>query len=558
MMRKAGVRVSSLSRLFRTSACARRDGSLPAIPAGCGDCCPSSAGSASAGQDKEACLLDPCALEPGQPQPSVVIVGAGVAGLSAAERLAHCGLSNITVLEASDRPGGRVLSCWLGDTVVELGAQWLYGGSPSNSVYSLAAREGLLCRPETPGTAGAGVADHAGSLFCTSDGRAVDPALARAAQHTFSLIEAQARSLFSPNLTKRQGALLTFLHRRMQQEVLRYPEELRYDVAAVMHGLAQGLRCHVGADLANVSADHYGNAVRPAGADARVPMGFVGVLAPLLRELPECSVHYNKVVENIQWAPRVPGTATDGPPAKVRTADGSEYPADHVIVTLPLGVLKAAADTLFTPQLPAEKTEAIRGLGFGAITKIFLEYSRPFWLPGSGGGALQLAWSPDELQGRDGSGSDWTKGLGLVEEVPGSRAVLCAWVAGEEARCAEQEEDDAVAEAVTRTLRRFTGDPSLPYPDTLLRSRWTSDPFFGGAVSYLGIESSVGQQCDLSAPLPAVCAETPRPTLLFAGEATCPGHFATVHGARLSGLREAERVLAVARRQQQQLHGAAG
>lgn len=55
---------------------------------------------------------------------------------------------------------------------------------------------------------------------------------------------------------------------------------------------------------------------------------------------------------------------------------------------------------------------------------------------------------------------------------------MCVWVAGEEARCAEQESDDAVAEAVTRTLRRFTGDPSLPYPDCLLRSRWSSDPFF--------------------------------------------------------------------------------
>ncbi|KAE8741122.1 hypothetical protein FOCC_FOCC013380 [Frankliniella occidentalis] len=519
-----------------TTSSSWRDGSVPSLPAGCGDCCPSTL----VAQDKEACLLDPCAVDPEQPQPSVVIVGAGVAGLSAAERLAHCGICNISVLEATDRPGGRVHSCWLGDSVVELGAQWLYGANPSNSVYSLAAREGILCCPED--------ADHEPPLFCTSDGRTVDPPLVRAAQHTFSLIEAQARALFGLKISRRQGALLTFLHRRMQQEVLRYPEEVRYDVAAVLHGLANGLRCHLGADLSVVSADHYGSAVRAAGGDARVPMGFVGVLAPLLRELPECSVHYCKVVENIQWGPRVAGSTVRGPRATVRTADGAEYHADYVIVTVPLGVLKAAGDTLFTPPLPAEKTEAIRGLGFGAVTKLFLEYSRPFWLPGSGTSSLQLAWSPDELQG----GDDWTKGIGLLEEVPGSRAVMCVWVAGEEARCAEQESDDAVAEAVTRTLRRFTGDPSLPYPDCLLRSRWSSDPFFQGAVSYLGVESSVGQQCDLSAPLPSTCAETPRPTLLFAGEATCPGHFATVHGARLSGLREAERVLALTRRQHQQ------
>jgi len=33
------------------------------------------------------------------------------------------------------------------------------------------------------------------------------------------------------------------------------------------------------------------------------------------------------------------------------------------------------------------------------------------------------------------------------------------------------------------------------------------------------------------------------PILLFAGEATIPGHYSTVHGARLSGIREAERII---------------
>lgn len=120
--------------------------------------------------------------------------GRGVAGLSAAERLAHCGMCNISVLEATDRyracgrghsghdllciprpgptgPAAGVHSCWLGDSVVELGAQWLYGANPSNSVYSLAAREGILCCPED--------ADHEPPLFCTSDGRTVDPPLVR-------------------------------------------------------------------------------------------------------------------------------------------------------------------------------------------------------------------------------------------------------------------------------------------------------------------------------------------------------------------------------------------
>lgn len=66
----------------------------------------------------------------------------------------------------------------------------------------------------------------------------------------------------------------------------------------------------------------------------------------------------------------------------MRTRDGAELEADYVVVTVPLGVLKASAEALFSPSLPAERLDAIRDLGNGAINKIFLEYARPFWLPG--------------------------------------------------------------------------------------------------------------------------------------------------------------------------------
>ena len=47
--------------------------------------------------------LDPCIIDPSKPQPTVVIIGAGMAGLSAAHRLVQCGLRNFIVLEATDR-----------------------------------------------------------------------------------------------------------------------------------------------------------------------------------------------------------------------------------------------------------------------------------------------------------------------------------------------------------------------------------------------------------------------------------------------------------------------
>lgn len=51
----------------------------------------------------DVCKLDKCMVNPCKPEPSVVIIGGGIAGLSAAQRLVHCGIRNFTVLEATDR-----------------------------------------------------------------------------------------------------------------------------------------------------------------------------------------------------------------------------------------------------------------------------------------------------------------------------------------------------------------------------------------------------------------------------------------------------------------------
>lgn len=58
----------------------------------------------SKGKEKfEVCTIEDCMIDPCKPEPAVVIIGAGVAGLSAAHRLSQCGLTNYTILEAKDR-----------------------------------------------------------------------------------------------------------------------------------------------------------------------------------------------------------------------------------------------------------------------------------------------------------------------------------------------------------------------------------------------------------------------------------------------------------------------
>ncbi|XP_029157488.1 spermine oxidase-like [Nylanderia fulva] len=471
------------------------------------------------------CQLDPCMIDPCKPEPNIVIIGAGMAGLSAAHRLVQCGFHNFTILEATDRPGGRIHSCWLGDVVAEMGATWIEGGCVANPVYTLAAQEGLLKSPLSKSNLSRG-------LFCTSDGRAIDLPVSITAYHTFRQIEQQAAALFVLGCGRAHGTLLNFMGMRIQQELQNFPEEQRYDAARVMYGMTNIVKCRCGDDLSLVSADQFGSYIEIPGGNIRVPLGYVGVLAPLLRDLPSCCVRYCKPVSCIRW-----GAVNEAcPRAVVKCRDGEEFPADYVIVTVSLGVLKHQHAKMFLPGLPAEKVEAINKLGYGHVNKIFLEYARPFWVWREG--SINLAWSAEELANR----CDWVKGVVNVEELPNSQHVLCAWVCGREATDMELCSDEEVVESMTALLRQFTGDTTLPYPANILRTKWCMDQYFAGAYSYMAMDSIIGHQCDLASPLPDSCESIP-PILLFAGEATIPGHYSTVHGARLSGIREAERII---------------
>lgn len=57
----------------------------------------------------------------------VIIIGAGISGLSAARHLRKNGVTNIIILEATSKPGGRIQTQVFGKGIIELGAQWIHG-----------------------------------------------------------------------------------------------------------------------------------------------------------------------------------------------------------------------------------------------------------------------------------------------------------------------------------------------------------------------------------------------------------------------------------------------
>lgn len=104
----------------------------------------------------------------------------------------------------------------------------------------------------------------------------------------------------------------------------------------------------------------------------------------------------NKKVVNVNW---------ESEKVQIKCGDESEFSADHVIVTLPLGVLKAHHQTLFTPHLPEAKIKSIQDIGFGTLGKIYLEFDERFFE-----GEIRFynfLWSDADLESVKGTDREW-------------------------------------------------------------------------------------------------------------------------------------------------------
>jgi monoamine oxidase len=191
--------------------------------------------------------------------------------------------------------------------------------------------------------------------------------------------------------------------------------------------------------------------------------------------------------------------------------------APQVIVTLPLGVLKANGVN-FEPSLPDATQRAIDGLEMGHIVKVIYEFEEAFWKSriGSNFGFIHSQTGPLRTW--------WSHAL---------EPVLVGWVGGPPAE--QIENHVATAREGLEQLTQFTGIDAPTIDDKLLQWQshdWSADPFALGAYSYVGVGG-------LDAP--STLAEPIDDTLFFAGEATSEiADLGTVHGALQSGVRAAD------------------
>ncbi|XP_032255062.1 peroxisomal N(1)-acetyl-spermine/spermidine oxidase [Phoca vitulina] len=486
--------------------------------------------------------------------PRVLVVGSGIAGLGAAQRLCrHPAFQQLRVLEATARAGGRIRSERGFGGVVELGAHWIHGPSQGNPVFQLAAKYQLLGEKdlseenqliETGGHVGLPSVSYASSGVSVSRELVVEMA-----SLFYSLIDQTREFLHTADAPV--PSVGEYLKKEIRQHVAGWTEdeETRNLKLAILNSFFNVECCVSGTHSMDlVALAPFGEYTVLPGLDCTFPGGYQGLTNCIMASLPEDVIVFNKPVKTIHWNGSFREALSPGErfPVLVECEDRTCFPAHHVIITVPLGFLKEHLDTFFEPPLPPQKAEAIRKIGFGTSNKIFLEFEEPFWEPDCR--HIQVVWEDTSPLEDVTSGLQhvWFKKLigFLVLPSFASVHVLCGFIAGLESEFMETLSDEEVLLSLTQVLRRVTGNARLPAPRSVLRSCWYSAPFTRGSYSYVAV-GSTGDDIDLLAqPLPEEGAKA-QLQILFAGEATHRTFYSTTHGALLSGWREADRLIAL-------------
>jgi monoamine oxidase len=415
-------------------------------------------------------LSQPDPSQPADPK-SILIVGAGMAGLAAARSLVDAGWP-ACLIEARDRIGGRVHTTRDWGAPLEMGASWIHG-TTGNPLTELAQKLQLQLIPTD---------------YYRSTKLAVDPRL--------------------PPLTYNMKTWRRFVERARDQvdggslgaavDAAATSEELsNSDRALLAFYLTTEIADEYAADPDQLSAPTFDQGEYTGGDQSVIPSGY-DALPKLLSD-------------GLQIVLSTPVTAVQRKDNSVivRAGDRSfEGPA--AIVTVPLGVLKSGAIT-FDPPLPDGHIHAVNSLGFGVLSKSFFRFNRRTWT------------AENAFYQFIGSNSrQWAQWFTLPSA---AGPIVLAFNGGDIGRSVESSSpNDLMASAAPVARQLFGDDISLVDVRT---SSWTTDPYARGSYSFHPPGSGLDDRRRLQEPI--------SDRLYLAGEAVGTNNPATVHGALLSG-----------------------
>lgn len=410
----------------------------------------------------------------------MIVVGAGAAGLAAADALARAG-REVLVLEARERVGGR---CWTRqvpgiNAPVELGAEFIHGDA--KATHALLRQARIRAVPSV------------------REQRWLDRSRLRPVN---AFVEAQ-RVLQDASLDE-----------DVSFERFLAAQRLPRKTALFAKLMVQGFDA---ADPGRVSArsiaEEWGQAGSLGASQPRPQGGYGALMSWLAARAAQrgARLRLGAVVHEIRWrrgSVLVKGTFSGQP---------FVFKGRKAIITLPLGVLQRG-DVRFDPAI--QKTEAFGRLASGPVIRVAMGFDEPFWEKRAPGVAFfhvpdapfPTSWTPLPMRAR----------------------LLTAWAGGPKAARLTGLSAQRLVDAALMSVESVLGARARKQLAFAIAQDWQADPFSRGGYSYVLVDGE-GAREELAKPLER--------TLFFAGEATDAEEAGTVAGALRSGQRAAREML---------------
>lgn len=431
-----------------------------------------------------------------RPVERVLVVGAGIAGLAVANAMAHAGVECV-VLEARDRIGGRLHTVDLGGVPVDLGGSWIHQPD-GNPLTALAADFGVTCTPGNPVPRIGGYDAAEGRRVGADEMRDVlEVQFDRFPAALDSLREElgrQASGLDGIDAFLRSSGLTGAAARRNRQNLLSEVEAAGSDLAK-----SQSLQWLF--DEREYGGDYLGD-LPDGGYRALVDAVATGV--------------------DVRLSAPVTGVRVGGNGVQLQCADGEVHDGSHVVVAVPLGVLKRGGLS-FAPALPADRLAVIDRLGFGRYEKVCLSFAEPFWREAGVSHTAYFSGDADEAAGWMIDHDAFGAGAAVTFHVFPSLAVRVLAEGVEGAKRWAMDE-----------LGGATGRP-CPEPTAVAVTSWADDPWTGGTYTHVPVGAEPADLDRLGEPV--------ADRILFAGEHTQSARIGYADGAFTSGIREAKRLI---------------
>jgi monoamine oxidase len=428
----------------------------------------------------------------------VIIIGAGAAGLMAAKLLTDAGLK-VCVLEARDRPGGRIHTIYDAafEPPAEAGPEFIHGNL--EVTLNLLKEAGIEYR------------EMSGDMWQVNNGK-------WSKELTFS--EDEQLLMTKLKELKDNISIAEFFDRYFANDKF---APLRNSMTGYIEGYYAG-------DIHRTSALAFYNEWMSEDEQQYRPVGGYGKMIKYLGDKSVeggALIQLSTVVKEIRWLKEQ---------VEVLDETHHSYVARKLIVTVPLGVWLAGKNEKgalsFTPAL-TEKQEAAKQMGFGSAIKILLNFKDAFWEKISPNVDTKVDLKNAGFIISDAPIPTWWT------QLPEKSTLLTGWLAGPKALQLKDTDDKAILHMALDSLTMLLNikeDELKGKLQTWHVFNWVADPFTRGAYAFSTVGTKEARKI-LIAPV--------EDTLFFAGEAFYEGHeMGTVEAALTSGVRACKEVLA--------------